>query len=838
MSDTQYLDEGFDPTTLKVPHIRNLLNKHNIAFPSNAKKPELLELLTTKVLSNTGLRREAKKRARPDSSDIEVVVGIGARTRARTPKRKTERDIAEEDSDVSVSERQAKRTQRKKKPKRKEAAEDRKREIGEDKKKEIGEDNKKETAESKKRETPEGKKKETAEDKPIRKRKHSDEPTQEEPAREPGRRIKRRLTKDSDSDTRAPFSDENPFQSSPETTRKRRKKTQETPMSALRKSQVSELSFKVALPRQSSAEEQEGFATPKGKVSDLVARYESSGDAEVAPRSPTVRIRDGLPKHEMLFGAEPVTPVREPRDAGAEHREPRAHKPADHGLPPIAPNIPVVPVHGERPVADSPIGHAGEQPDAFEQLESDAQALQRRRVATLRQHSAHSRRSSAASIASIADVPGVPAAPAAAPAAPAAGKKGGFPWWMLLTVMGFWMWRIHEQFAIGFGGPRADTQAVVPLDSVLTPPTCADDSVVATVVCHARRLRALYVEPQPLQCPEHATCVPFTAIPWGHTEGGPRDQWTVLAPEPTTVLKCDPGFVVQFAPLASRLYPVAPTCVRDLSLEHRIGQLVGAMAHVCSIRRGQAHCEMSLMDHARELLNRTIDSGAEDEAEEIEKLGVSINELRDLMWARRAPRLTQTEFAEVFKRAVDRLSTDDRVMHFVLEDDDTETGYFVSKQPQYTLLCLVRRALLAFVLGNIRVLIAVLSVVFASFVLVRRLAFYRAERASADSLVVGALMRLKRQARRHYLDPALSPSPVIPSAQLRDLLTLAGPVAPGVWDRAKKAVEKNANVRCRTTAVRGEPMRVWEWIGPLDEDDDEMFTPFASPLGSPQTLNS
>ncbi|KAJ2252662.1 inner nuclear membrane protein enriched at telomere/subtelomere region, partial [Coemansia sp. RSA 454] len=119
-------------------------------------------------------------------------------------------------------------------------------------------------------------------------------------------------------------------------------------------------------------------------------------------------------------------------------------------------------------------------------------------------------------------------------------------------------------------------------------------------------------------------------------------------------------------------------------------------------------------------------------------------------------------------------------------------------------------------------------------------------RKAADVLVGSALSRLKRQARRHYVDPALSPSPAIPSLQLRDLLLLSTGTPPSsstdvtqvyfdprarssVWERVRHVVERNANVRCRTTAVRGEPMRVWEWIGPLEEDDDEMMSPFSSP---------
>ncbi|KAJ2610243.1 inner nuclear membrane protein enriched at telomere/subtelomere region, partial [Coemansia sp. RSA 1694] len=90
--EQQYLEAGFDPHGLKMSAIRNILNKHSVEFPSNAKKSELLGILQRGVLDQASkLRKEAKKqkRVKGDGRDIEVMApssAIGERTRARTPK--------------------------------------------------------------------------------------------------------------------------------------------------------------------------------------------------------------------------------------------------------------------------------------------------------------------------------------------------------------------------------------------------------------------------------------------------------------------------------------------------------------------------------------------------------------------------------------------------------------------------------------------------------------------------------------------------------------------------------------------------------------------------------
>lgn len=73
MSDTDsldYLQTGFDPSSLTVPRIRSILVAHNIPYPSGAKKPQLVEIFTENVLPQSRKILSARARARRTSKGI------------------------------------------------------------------------------------------------------------------------------------------------------------------------------------------------------------------------------------------------------------------------------------------------------------------------------------------------------------------------------------------------------------------------------------------------------------------------------------------------------------------------------------------------------------------------------------------------------------------------------------------------------------------------------------------------------------------------------------------------------------------------------------------------
>jgi hypothetical protein len=73
MSDTEsldYLQKGFEPSSLTVPRLRSILVAHNIPYPSAAKKPQLIEIFTDSVLPQSRKILAERSRARRTSRGI------------------------------------------------------------------------------------------------------------------------------------------------------------------------------------------------------------------------------------------------------------------------------------------------------------------------------------------------------------------------------------------------------------------------------------------------------------------------------------------------------------------------------------------------------------------------------------------------------------------------------------------------------------------------------------------------------------------------------------------------------------------------------------------------
>lgn len=73
MSDTEgveYLQTGFDPSSLTVPRIRSILVSHDIPYPSAAKKPQLIQIFEENVVPQARKILAARARAKRSSMGI------------------------------------------------------------------------------------------------------------------------------------------------------------------------------------------------------------------------------------------------------------------------------------------------------------------------------------------------------------------------------------------------------------------------------------------------------------------------------------------------------------------------------------------------------------------------------------------------------------------------------------------------------------------------------------------------------------------------------------------------------------------------------------------------
>ncbi|PHH67172.1 hypothetical protein CDD81_2941 [Ophiocordyceps australis] len=65
-----YLEQGFDPRSVTVPRLRSILVTHNIDYPSTAKKPQLVQLVTDHVLPHAAKLRAQRAKAKRSSMGI------------------------------------------------------------------------------------------------------------------------------------------------------------------------------------------------------------------------------------------------------------------------------------------------------------------------------------------------------------------------------------------------------------------------------------------------------------------------------------------------------------------------------------------------------------------------------------------------------------------------------------------------------------------------------------------------------------------------------------------------------------------------------------------------
>lgn len=73
MSDAEsldYLQEGFDPSSLTIPRLRSILVSHNIAYPASAKKATLIDIFNDNVLPQARKLLAARARAKRSSRGI------------------------------------------------------------------------------------------------------------------------------------------------------------------------------------------------------------------------------------------------------------------------------------------------------------------------------------------------------------------------------------------------------------------------------------------------------------------------------------------------------------------------------------------------------------------------------------------------------------------------------------------------------------------------------------------------------------------------------------------------------------------------------------------------
>jgi len=208
------------------------------------------------------------------------------------------------------------------------------------------------------------------------------------------------------------------------------------------------------------------------------------------------------------------------------------------------------------------------------------------------------------------------------------------------------------------------------------------------------------------------------------------------------------------------------------------------------------------------------ENGAEQRCKEkflsgdMEIEGVSEADLRQVLYDRKAASLSDREFSELWRHALEDVSNREEV---IVETDTNDTTHLKSSSVvALPFSCAVR----LFVAGSVarhRVkIIGVIMLLLAGAKLRSTLASNRAYQGKVTKLVHIALSQLARNAIQHPNHPYIA------VAHLRDQVLqyeFNPKTRKHLWEGVEKVVEQNSNIRAGEREIQGEIMRIWTWIG-------------------------
>ncbi|KAL6696306.1 Man1-Src1p-C-terminal domain-containing protein [Trichoderma pleuroticola] len=339
---------------------------------------------------------------------------------------------------------------------------------------------------------------------------------------------------------------------------------------------------------------------------------------------------------------------------------------------------------------------------------------------------------------------------------------------LFISLLGVYLaWYRQEKIAVGYCGLGRPATQIIP-----------DDIPVPDVIIP-------FVEPQCEPCPPHAYCYEDFSV------------------------RCHSDFVLKPHPLSlGGLVPLPPTCEPDGEKARRVQAVADRAIEELRQRRAKYECG-ELVD----------ESGAK-----VDSPAIAEEELKSTVSRKRNKRLNSDEFEDLWVAAIGEITTREEVIVEIATTTSTSPGspdisirkLSSSSLARLPITCALKRSV-RLGLARYRLPIGLLmSVVLAIFYLRARYRQHLVDSAQVPALVDLVLERLANQKElgAEDLDDAWLFLPNLRDDVLRSVHKVAE--RERIWQRVKKVVELNSNVRTGQREGRsGEVGRAWEWIGPI-----------------------
>ncbi|OMJ19671.1 Inner nuclear membrane protein SRC1 [Smittium culicis] len=258
-------------------------------------------------------------------------------------------------------------------------------------------------------------------------------------------------------------------------------------------------------------------------------------------------------------------------------------------------------------------------------------------------------------------------------------------------------WRNYVFHKAGYIQTRNDSE--IKSENVFDLPS-ENDSILSKFYKFTTYYYSKNVGPIGFTCPAHATCYKNIEIPYTFNPTGLRDS--ILsnsendAGQNKIVLQCDTSYIVHYPiKIFSNTLLAPPICIRDISTETRIQELISAILRALKTHRGARECSQSIESLSKILIKKlrslSLDSifsppkfsewelvskaykFDSDDPDVIELLGLNADKIKSLV--KETVFMPESEFEYLFSKAKEAIKNDLSLgVHFFnLEVEPTTT---------------------------------------------------------------------------------------------------------------------------------------------------------------------
>ncbi|OMJ29197.1 Inner nuclear membrane protein SRC1 [Smittium culicis] len=266
-----------------------------------------------------------------------------------------------------------------------------------------------------------------------------------------------------------------------------------------------------------------------------------------------------------------------------------------------------------------------------------------------------------------------------------------------IVLFSAYTWRNYMFHKAGYLQTRHDSEIIS--DNVFDLPS-ENDSILSKLYKYSTYYYSKNVGPIGFTCPAHATCYKNIEIPYTFNPTGLRDSIFSNsendAGQNKIVLQCDTSYIVHYPiKVFSNTLLAPPVCVRDLSTETRIQELISAILRTLKMHRGVRECGQSMESLSKILIKKlrslSLDSifsppkfsewelvskaykFDSDDPDVIELLGINADKIKALV--KETVFMPESEFEYLFSKAKEAIKNDLSLgVHFFnLEVEPTST---------------------------------------------------------------------------------------------------------------------------------------------------------------------